>query len=216
MLPCFHMCSVYQYIMGTTCHWEVMSFYQLPGNGEALEKSDGCYEHGDSLRPWTLALFVPTGEPRSVSASGAALLVVVDGWGEEGVAASGSVLPLDVDSDGSVGGFSDRDLPLPLPAFCCSSSIFCKYFACSSMRSCNCLCIWQVKHSHRLSENGQPPGSFLTWVSGLDIYLRWNELMTIKDCIIERTSNCSWSCFWTSSCIRRASAKFLRKEEELM
>jgi hypothetical protein len=29
-----------------------------------------------------------------------------------------------------------------LPAFCCSSSIFCKYLACSSIRSCNCLCTW--------------------------------------------------------------------------
>jgi hypothetical protein len=25
-------------------------------------------------------------------------------------------------------------------AFCCCSNIFCKYLACSSMRSCSCLC----------------------------------------------------------------------------
>lgn len=135
------------------CHWEVLKLLKVAGNGEAL---DG-YEHGDSLSrsPWTLALLFRTGESHSVPASGAAIFL--DGWGEEVVASSGAVPFIDVDSVGSVEIFSE-DEP-PLLAFCCSSSILCKYFACSSIRSCNCLCTWSI--SHTKGQNQKSPETSL-------------------------------------------------------
>ena len=97
------------------------------------------YEHGATLSgsTWTFVLLLPPGDLHSASTSG---FLFLDGRGEV-VPPSDSLLSFEVVSGDPacalVGAFIDK-----LPAFCCSSSIFCKYLACSSIRSCNCLWTW--------------------------------------------------------------------------